>query len=90
MAIDFTFPPEIEDLRVKVRRFITEEVRPREAKIAEREGDRRFMIEQIIEMRGAAKEWGLWLPHMPAEYGGMGLGHVAMASVSASSAVATP
>ncbi len=34
-------------------------------------------------MRKAAKEWGLWLPHMPEEFGGMGLGHVAMASVSA-------
>ncbi len=30
-----------------------------------------------------AHEWGLWLPHMPEEWGGMGLGHVAMASVSA-------
>jgi acyl-CoA dehydrogenase len=34
-------------------------------------------------MRQAAQEWGLWLPHMPEEFGGMGLGHVAMASVSA-------
>ena len=37
-------------------------------------------------MRQAAQEWGLWLPHMPKEYGGMGLGHVAMASVSAEAA----
>ncbi len=86
MAIDFTFPPELDDLRDRVRRFIAEEVRPREQRIAEREGDRRFMIEQIIEMRGAAKVWGLWLPHMPKELGGMGLGHVAMASVSAEAA----
>ena len=86
MAIDFTFPPEIEELRAKVRRFVQEEVRPREAVINEHAGDRRVLIEQILEMRGAAKEWGLWLPHMPAEYGGMGLGHVAMASVSAEAA----
>jgi len=37
-------------------------------------------------MRKAAQEWGLWLPHMPEEYGGMGLGHVAMAAVSAEAA----
>lgn len=86
MAIDFTFPPEIETLRARVRQFIEEEVRPRERLIAEREGDRRFMIEQIIEMRAAAHRWGLWLPHMPREWGGMGLGHVAMASVSAEAA----
>jgi acyl-CoA dehydrogenase len=86
MAIDFTFPPEIDELRARVRRFVAEEVRPREARIAERDGDRRFMIEQILEMRAAAKEWKLWLPHMPREWGGMGLGHVAMASVSAEAA----
>jgi acyl-CoA dehydrogenase len=39
-------------------------------------------------MRKAAHERGLWLPHMPAEYGGMGLGHVAMAAVSAEAAKA--
>jgi acyl-CoA dehydrogenase len=86
MAIDFTFPAEVEELRGRVRRFVADEVGPRERRIAEREGDRRFMIEQILEMRAAAKEWGLWLPHMPREWGGMGLGHVAMASVSAEAA----
>src|SRR5512139_4019810 len=83
MAIDFSFPPEIEDLRLKVRAFIAEVVRPAEQEIAKREGDRRFLIQSIIAMRVAAKDRGLWLPHMPAEYGGMGLGHVAMAAVSA-------
>jgi acyl-CoA dehydrogenase len=86
MAIDFSFPPEIEELRLKVREFIAQAVRPAEARIAEREGDRRFLIQSIIEMRVAAKDWGLWLPHMPKEYGGMGLGHVAMAAVSAEAA----
>src|SRR5262245_49469625 len=86
MAIDFSFPPEIEEIRLKVREFVETEVRPREAKIAERPKDRGFMIQQIIEMRMAAKEWGLWLPHMPKDLGGMGLGHVAMASVAAEAA----
>ena len=83
MAIDFSFPPEIEEVRLKVRRFVEEIVRPKEAEIAAREGDRRFLIHSIVQMRESAKEWGLWLPHMPKEYGGMGLGHVAMAAVSA-------
>jgi len=86
MAIDFSFPPEIEALRLRVRRFVEEEVRPREESIRARDGDRRFLIEQIVEMRAAARAAGLWLPHMPAEYGGMGLGHVAMASVAAEAA----
>jgi acyl-CoA dehydrogenase len=86
MAIDCTFPPEIDELRLKVRRFVAEVVRPREAEIEKRENDRRFLIQSIIEMRVAAKDWGLWLPHMPTEYGGMGVGHVAMAAVSAEAA----
>jgi acyl-CoA dehydrogenase len=86
MAIDFSFPPEIDALRLKVRDFIAQVVRPAEARIAERDGDRRFLIQSIIEMRVAAKDWGLWLPHMPKEFGGMGLGHVAMAAVSAEAA----
>jgi acyl-CoA dehydrogenase len=86
MAIDFSFPPEVEELRLKVRQFIEEVVRPAEKRIAEREGDRKFLIESVVEMRAAAQEWGLWLPHMPKEFGGMGLGHVAMASVSAEAA----
>ncbi|MFQ5665193.1 MAG: acyl-CoA dehydrogenase family protein [Candidatus Binatia bacterium] len=86
MAIDFSFPPEIDALRLKVRDFIGQVVRPAEERIAQREGDRRFLVESIIRMRVAAKDWGLWLPHMPKEYGGMGLGHVAMAAVSAEAA----
>jgi|SRR5688572_24162063 len=86
MAIDFSFPAEIDELRLKVRRFIADEVRPREAEIQARQGDRRLMIEQVLAMRQAAQRWGLWLPHMPKEFGGMGLGHVAMAAVSAEAA----
>jgi acyl-CoA dehydrogenase len=86
MAIDFSFPPEIEALRLKVRDFVARVVRPKEALIAERANDRRFLIQSIIEMRVAAHDWGLWLPHMPKELGGMGVGHVAMAAISAEAA----
>jgi acyl-CoA dehydrogenase len=84
MAIDFSFPPEIDDVRVKVKEFMATEVRPRELALEDADGiGRDDWIKAIIEMRAAAHEWGLWLPHMPTEYGGMGLGHVAMAAVSA-------
>jgi acyl-CoA dehydrogenase len=86
MAIDFSFPPDIEELRLRVRAFIADVVRPAEAEIAEHEGDRRFLVKSIVAMRVAAKDRGLWLPHMPKEYGGMGVGHVAMAAVSAEAA----
>ena len=86
MAIDFSFPEEIELVRHKVREFCEQVVRPAEKEIDAHEGDRKVLVEQVIRMRKAAQEWGLWLPHMPEEYGGMGLGHVAMAAVSAEAA----
>jgi acyl-CoA dehydrogenase len=86
MAIDFSFPPELEALRLKVREFIDTVVRPTEDAMDEHNRDE--LVAGIIRMRKAAHEWGLWLPHMPAEYGGMGLGHVAMAAVSAEAAKA--
>jgi acyl-CoA dehydrogenase len=86
MAIDFSFPPEIDQVRHQVRRFLDEVVRPAEAKIAEQPDDRKTLVEQVVHMRKAAQEWGLWLPHMPEEWGGMGLGHVAMAAVAAEAA----
>ena len=86
MAIDFRFPEEIEQVRQRVRQFCEEIVRPAEEEIAAHEGDRAVLVKQVIHMRVTAQEWGLWLPHMPEEFGGMGLGHVAMAAVSAEAA----
>ncbi len=86
MAIDFSFPEDMQLVIAKVRDFCDQIVRPAEKVIDANDGDRKILIEQIIQMRKAAKEWGLWLPHMPEEYGGMGLGHVTMAAVSAEAA----
>ena len=86
MAIDFSFPPEVDEVRHKVRDFMDQVVRAVEEKAAADDWGRDDWIKGIIEMRQAAKDWGLWLPHMPKEWGGMGLGHVAMASVSAEAA----
>jgi acyl-CoA dehydrogenase len=83
MAIDFSFPEDVQHVVARVRQFCNEVVRPAEEKIEASGESREVLIEQIIHMRKQAQEWGLWLPHMPEEYGGMGLGHVAMAAVSA-------
>ena len=86
MAIDFSFPEEIEFVIQKVRDFMNQVVRPAEKIIEDNDDDRKTLVEQVVVMRKAAKEWGLWLPHMPENVGGMGLGHVAMAAVSAEAA----
>jgi acyl-CoA dehydrogenase len=86
MAIDFSFPPELEALRAKVRAFVDDVVRPVERSADEERWERDRWIAAVIEMRQKARAGGLWLPHMPKAWGGMGLGHVAMASVSAEAA----
>ena len=84
MAIDFTFPPEVEDVRSRVREFLEAEVKPRESVVLDgAEEDRRKLIGTIIELRGKAQKAGLWMPHMPKSWGGMELGPTAQAAVSA-------
>jgi acyl-CoA dehydrogenase len=84
MSIDFSLTPELEELRLRVRAFITDVVAPAEATLDE--GDREAYVRQLIELRKAAHDAGLWLPHMPPEWGGMGLSHVEMAMVQAEAA----
>ena len=38
-------------------------------------GHRDPLVARILQMRKAAPDWGLWLPHMPKEWGGVGLKH---------------
>jgi acyl-CoA dehydrogenase len=90
MTIDFTLTPELEDIRVRVRSFVDDVVKPGEARIGDRdEIERADYIKILLEMRAAAQEAGLWLPHMPKEWGGMGLGHVELAMVQAEAAKST-
>ena len=86
MTIDFSLSPELEAIRLRVREFIDEVVRPTEAEIDEE--DRDSLIAGIVKMRGEAIQRGLWLPHMPEEWGGMGLSHVELAMVQAEAAKA--
>ena len=87
MAIDFTLSPELEQLRLRVRDFIEKVVKPGEAKISDRdEIERGEYIRVLLEMRREAAAAGLWLPHMPKDWGGMGLGHVELAMVQAEAA----
>lgn len=83
MSIDFNLPPDVEEVRQRVRKFMDEEVRPRERELLREEADRGAYVRAIMEMRQKARAQGLWNPHLPPEWGGMGLGPTAMAFVSA-------
>ena len=79
MAIDFTLPPDVLAVRDRVRAFMQERVAPEEARM-KTEGSWR---KGLAALRAEAKAAELWTPHMPVEWGGMGLGPLAMAFVSA-------
>ncbi len=90
MAIDFTLTPELEQIRLRVRDFIEKVVKPGEAKLTTPDKiERADYLRILIGMRKEAHAAGLWLPHMPHEYGGMGLGHVELAMVQAEAAKAS-
>jgi acyl-CoA dehydrogenase len=84
MAIDFTLAPEHEEIRKRVRAFIQGTVAPAAEEL--RGSSREDYLKGIFRLRAQAKEEGLWLPHMPKEYGGMGLGHVELAMVQSEAA----
>ncbi|NDF32531.1 MAG: acyl-CoA dehydrogenase family protein, partial [Acidimicrobiia bacterium] len=76
--IDFTLAPEHEAIRSKVRDFVDGEIRPAIEPFGHREEmddeSHRKYVGELIRLRKKAVEVGLWLPHMPKEWGGMGLG----------------
>jgi acyl-CoA dehydrogenase len=89
MAIDFTFPPEIEEARQRMRRFVADRVRTTEARLTEDRAGRADWRGELDRLRAEARAEGLWMPHMPEEWGGMGLGPTALAAVSAEAATTT-
>lgn len=85
MAIDFTFPPEVEDARLLVHDFFTKNLQPRLAAIQRGESKEDYWT-AIKDLRATAKSQGLWAPHMPEEWGGMGFGITAVAAMSVEAA----
>lgn len=77
MAIDFEIPEEARRTRDKVRQWVQEECIPAEARLVDEESFRTV----LAELRAKARSQGLWLPFVPKEYGGMGLGPLANALV---------
>ncbi len=77
--IDFTPPPELETARQAVADFMDEYVYPNEKLIVEDEG----IPEEIErELQNKVKALGLWAPHLPKSWGGMGIGFIGQALVN--------
>lgn len=77
MSIDFEIPADAKAVRERVRQWVQDECIPAEARITDKES-----YEQVLgELRSKARAQGLWLPFVPKEHGGMGLGPLANALV---------
>jgi len=77
MSIDFEIPAEAKAIRAKVRQWVHDECIPAEKRLVDKESFKTV----LAELRTKAKAAGLWLPFIPKEYGGMGLGPLANALV---------
>lgn len=71
--MDFTLPAEIDELRLRVRAFVEEEIIPLEADRANYNEYENIRMELLDEVRIKAKAAGLWAPQMPKDRGGLEL-----------------
>lgn len=68
--MDFSFSPELLDLKERTRKFVNEIVIPAERRVPK---DTENWRELRDELQDAARQAGIFAPHIPTEYGGLGL-----------------
>ncbi|WP_293679246.1 acyl-CoA dehydrogenase family protein [uncultured Phenylobacterium sp.] len=77
MSIDFEIPAEAKAVREKVRQWVHDECIPAQERVT----DKASYEKVVAELRAKARAQDLWMPFVPKEYGGMGLGPLANALV---------
>ena len=79
--LDFTLTPELDDLVARVREYVEQDALPAEAEIAD-PADVLASWDVVERLRERARARGLYTPHLPEEWGGLGVGPLGMALVS--------
>ena len=81
--IDFELPDEIKDVQAKVAAYVRDEALPAEEEAAAAGSYDSDEFKKVLDgLRDEARERGIYNPHLPPEWGGMGLGPLGMAIVS--------
>jgi acyl-CoA dehydrogenase len=80
-TIDFTIPPHLADLLARVRAFVEEDALPAETEIEDPD-DVLGSWHVVERLRDRARERGIYTPHLPEEWGGLGVGPLGMALIS--------
>lgn len=79
--MDFDLPQELKDIQRRVAAFVRDHALPAEEELREEYDGEGF--DKVVErLRDEARSQGLYNPHLPPEWGGMGLGPLGMAIVS--------
>ncbi|HEX9629102.1 MAG TPA: acyl-CoA dehydrogenase family protein, partial [Pyrinomonadaceae bacterium] len=77
--IDFSIPPELEAVQKRAIAFMDEFVYLNESRLIE---DKGLPADLERELQQKIKAMGLWAPHLPREWGGMGIGFIGQALVN--------
>ncbi|WP_205695802.1 acyl-CoA dehydrogenase family protein [Conexibacter sp. SYSU D00693] len=80
-TIDFTIPAELQELLGRIRAYIEEDVLPAEQEIAD-PADVLGSWHVVERLRDRARELGIFTPHLPEAWGGLGVGVLGMALIS--------
>jgi acyl-CoA dehydrogenase len=79
--MDFALPPELDQIRLRTRRFVEEEVLPLERDRANYDAHENIRLDVLDAVRSRAQAAGLWAPQSPKSRGGMGLPVVGWAAM---------
>ena len=77
--MDFSLSPDLAALRHEIRSFMDERVLPRENDVIRE--DAAGQDGTLKQLQQVARKAGLFVPHLPAEYGGRGLGILGMCTL---------
>jgi len=80
-SIDFTVPAPLRELLARVRAFVEQDALPAESEIADPH-DLLSSWHVVERLRDRARERGIYTPHLPEEWGGLGVGVLGMALIS--------
>lgn len=79
--VDFTIDDELSELLARVRAYVDEDVLPAEGTLEDRTDPLRDW--PLVEgLRDRARERGIYTPHLPEPWGGLGVGVLGMALIS--------
>jgi acyl-CoA dehydrogenase len=77
--MDLSLPPQLAELRTRVRAFVDDRIIPVEDQIVAE--DRVGNHTTLVALQHEVRALGLWTPHLPEAFGGLGLGVMGMCAL---------